>query len=162
MPSISLARIDDRLIHGQVIIKWLRAVPCDEILICDDQVRADPFLQKVLSLAVPPNVHLSVRSIAESVDYLSDGGPSPRVMLLLKTPHAALEILRRGICFAELNVGGMTSGPGTRRLYRSISATFAQIADLREIHRMGVRIVFQTVPEPEERALDFDLLLRKL
>ncbi len=162
MPTISLARIDDRLIHGQVVIKWIRAVPCEEILVCDDQVRADSFLQRVLSLAAPPTARLTVQSVAESLSYLADKGSSPRVMLLMKAPCTALALLRGGVWFDKLNVGGMAAGPGTKRLYKSISATLEQIAELKEIRRLGVRIMLQTVPEPEESALDFDTLLSRL
>lgn len=161
MPTISLARIDDRLIHGQVVIKWLRAAPCDEILICDDQVRADGFLQRVLALAAPSTVRLAVRSVAEAIPYLQDA-TGPRLMLLMKAPRTALALLQGGVWFDKLNVGGMAAGPGTCRLYKSISATPQQIAELREIRRLGVRIVLQTVPEPEESALDFDALLARL
>ena len=61
--DIALARVDDRLIHGQVVTAWLQAIGrCDEILICDDKTRNDQFLQQVLQLTAPPNKKLSVLS----------------------------------------------------------------------------------------------------
>lgn len=166
MPKIALARVDDRLLHGQVVIKWLRAVPCDEILICDDQVRQDVFLQTVLKLATPRGMPLSIKSVAETIAYLqgtSSADPAgtrhPAVMLIMKSPDTALKLLKAGVHFDALNIGGMAALPGSTRLYKSISATPQQIVDLQEIARLGVRVVLQTVPEPEEAALDFKALM---
>ena len=164
MASISLARVDDRLIHGQVVIKWFRLFPADEILIYDDQVRADPFLQRVLALAAPPAARLTVKSVAETIAYLGpngDAGDRPRVLLLVRSPKTALQLLEGGVSFAALNVGGMAAGPGTRRLHKSISATPEQIAQLEAIARRGVRVFFQTVPEPEETPVEFEAIRRR-
>ena len=153
--KVVLARVDDRLIHGQVVVKWLRAVSCDELVVCDDGVRADAFLGQVLRLAAPPSVSLHVLSVSECAEYLGscgrlEGARPRRVFLLVKTPRVALELVRRGVFIPRLIVGGMASGPGSHRLYRSISATPEQEAHLLEMQRLGVSVVFQTVPEPEE------------
>ena len=151
MPKVGLARIDDRLIHGQVVIKWVRTVKCAEIVICDDGVRADAFLQRVLAMAAPPGMRVSVKSVAEASAYLDDSGPC--ALLLMKSPQTALALLRAGVKLGRLNVGGMAAGPGTKRLYKMISATPEQLAALKEIQTLGVPVYFQTVPEPEETPL---------
>ena len=170
MPIIALARIDDRLIHGQVVIKWLRVVPVNEIVICDDDVRADPFLQRVLSLAKPPQVRLLILSIAEAIAYLrapesespaSDGATPPhdtRVILLVKAPATARALLEGGVHLDKLNVGGIAASPGSKRIYKSVSVTAEQLNTLQHIQRMGVRVILQTVPEPEETAVALESL----
>ena len=160
--QVVLARIDDRLIHGQVVIKWLRAVSCDELVICDDGVRGDAFLAQVLRLATPRGMVLQILSVSECVEYLTTAGPEGarpiRVFLLVKTPGTALELVRQGISIPKLNVGGIASGPGSRRLHKSVSATPKQEAQLVEIQSMGVPVLFQSVPEPEESPVSLDAL----
>lgn len=172
MPTVVLARVDDRLIHGQVVIKWLRAVPCREIVICDDQVSADPFLRRVLTLAKPPSIQLRILSIAEAVGYLGAGDGAPAepsgaaplaaedltVMLLVKSPATVRALLDSGVHLDSLNVGGMAPSPGSRRIYKSVSATPEQLEILQGIRELGVQVLFQTVPEPEEPAVPLDSL----
>ena len=148
MTGIALVRIDDRLIHGQVVVKWLRYVECDEVLIVDDQLAQDSFMQTVLRLAAPPEVPVRVVAGGEAPGKLAAAGAGGRrTMILLKAPQTALALLNDGVAFSELNVGGLASGPRTRRLYKSVSASAEQIAALREIAARGVRVYFQMVPE---------------
>ncbi len=159
MPTVALARIDDRLIHGQVVIKWLRAVPCSEIVICDDEVRADPFLQRVLNLAKPPGIRLRLLSIDEAIAYLGEAAShDARVMLLVRSPATIEALLDGGIRLDRVNLGGLAGGPGSKRIHRSVSVTEAQLETLRQIQRRGVRVLVQTVPEPEESAVPLESL----
>jgi mannose/fructose/N-acetylgalactosamine-specific phosphotransferase system component IIB len=152
---IALFRVDDRLIHGQVVVKWLRHIPCDEIWVVDDDLAADDFMQQVLRLAAPPGVLVRIAPVHEAATLLlpsrSAGGTA---LLLVRSPQAALELLDQGLEFRELNIGGLASGPQTARLYKSISASPEQIAALQSIQERGVRVYFQMVPEehPAEMA----------
>ena len=148
-----LVRIDDRLIHGQVVIKWLRHLGCKEILVVDDDLSRDSFMQDVLRMATPVDVRVRVAPLqdaARELEALSGGHRG--VMVLLKTPQAALALLDHGIPFEELNLGGLAGGLGTTRLYKSVSATPEQLAALMDIRERGVRVYVQLVPE--ERQLD--------
>jgi D-glucosaminate-specific PTS system IIB component len=70
MTNVTLVRIDDRLIHGQVVVKWLRYLPCKEILIVDDNLWRDEFMQDVLRLAAPPDVRVNVAPVREAARRL--------------------------------------------------------------------------------------------
>ena len=65
--ELGLIRIDDRLIHGQVIAVWCRNQKFTHIVIVDDGVAGDPFMRQVLSLAAPPGVQVDVLSLADAV-----------------------------------------------------------------------------------------------
>jgi len=66
----AFVRIDDRLIHGQVVVKWLRYLGCKEILIVDDALCHDDFMQNVLRLAAPPGVRVRVAAVHEAARLL--------------------------------------------------------------------------------------------
>jgi D-glucosaminate-specific PTS system IIB component len=146
--SIRLVRVDDRLIHGQVVAVWLRSVGADRILIVDDRVAADAFLVEVLTLAAPSDVAVEVLGLAEgaarTMELLDDPG---RAFVLVKTPATALALVRAGVPIDVLNVGGMGAGPGRRPLYRNISVSDEERATMREIEASGTRVEIRAVPD---------------
>lgn len=151
--TLRLVRVDDRLIHGQVVAVWLRAVGADRIIIVDDRVAADPFLVDVLTLAAPAGVTVEVLDVASGaprVRALADS--TDTAFVLVKTPLTALALLRAGVPVEVVNLGGMGAGPGRRPLYRTISASDDERAALREIEALGtpveIRIVADDRPVP--------------
>jgi len=148
MSSIALVRIDDRLIHGQVVVKWLRHLDCKDILIVDDDLWRDSFMQSVLRMAAPPGVRVRVARVQDAAEQLNlPASNGQGVLVLVKSPKAALELLHNGVCFTELNVGGLAAGAGTTRLYKSVSANAEQIDALLTMRDNGVRVYLQMVPE---------------
>ena len=147
MSEICLARIDDRLIHGQIVIKWWKYLHCDEILIADDDVAGDPFMQEVLSLAGPPDVPVRVLSVGDAACRLAtQDGNRRSTLLLVKSPLAALRLMDKGVRLSHINVGGLAAGEGTQRVFRNVSLDPLQADALEELSRRGVQITFQLIP----------------
>ncbi len=158
MASVALVRVDDRLIHGQVVVKWLRYLDADEIWIVDDQLSADGFLQSILRLAAPPGVRVEVAAAHDSARLVARASEQGHhILLLVKSPQTALVLYEQGLRFGELNVGGLGAGPNTTRVYKSVSLSPAQLAWLRRLQEYGVRVYFQMVPE--ERPADLSEVL---
>ena len=146
--SIRLVRVDDRLIHGQVVAVWLRSVGADRIVIVDDRVAADPFLVEVLTLAAPADVAVEVLDTAAGAKRVMELVDSAdRAFVLVKTPATALALLRASVPIEVLNVGGMGAGPGRRPLHRNISASEDERAAMREIESTGTRVEIRVVPD---------------
>lgn len=152
--TLRLVRVDDRLIHGQVVAVWLRAVGADRIVIVDDRVAADPFLVDVLTLAAPAGVPVEVHGVASGAPRVAVLAASPdAVFVLVKTPLTALALLRAGVPIDVLNLGGMGAGPGRRPLYRTISASDEERAAFREIEALGTPVEIRIVAD--DRAVPF-------
>ncbi len=152
--SLRLVRIDDRLSHGQVVAVWLRALGADRIVIVDDRTANDEFLREVLELAAPPGVPVEVLGLADGTRRLEELVASPdRAIVLVRTPSTALRLREAGIPIAVVNLGGLGAGPGRRALYRTISASPDELADLRELERLGTRVEIQIVAD--DRAVAF-------
>jgi mannose/fructose/N-acetylgalactosamine-specific phosphotransferase system component IIB len=127
-----LVRIDDRLIHGQVIAVWCKHRPFTRIVIVDDEVAADSFMQEVMRLAAPPGLRVDVLSLEEAIRHLpQDPHPRETTMVLLRSPQTALRLYEGGVRYMALNVGGLGSGPGRRPLFRHIAASDEEIAALK-------------------------------
>ena len=157
--SLQLVRIDDRLIHGQVVAVWLRALGTKRIVIVDDATAGDEFLREVLTLAAPQGVPVEVLGVAEGAVRLIELAASPEsVMVLVRSPRTLLTLRRAGVPIEVVDLGGLGAGPGRRRLHRSISVSPAELAELRELERLGTRVEIQIVADDRPiplRALDW-------
>jgi PTS system mannose-specific IIB component len=159
--EFGLVRIDDRLIHGQVVTVWCRHQRFTRVVIVDDGVAADPFMQEVLSLAAPPGLTVDVRSIEEGSNELSQDAPDRRTtMVLFKSPEAAKQVYDRGVRYSALNIGGIGSRPGRKNIFKNIAVSEGEIAVLRQLMHQGVKITLLTVPG--EKSKDFGDLVSRL
>jgi mannose/fructose/N-acetylgalactosamine-specific phosphotransferase system component IIB len=144
------ARVDDRLIHGQVTVAWRRHLGYETIWIVDNALGEDPFLVETLRLAAPPGVDVGVRTVAAAADALRGWAPD-RLLLLFRQPRAALGLVKAEIELGKLVVGNLAPSPGSRRAMRSIALNAAQVAALDALDAHGVRVVFQPTPDDPPR-----------
>lgn len=157
--ELGLVRIDDRLIHGQVVAVWVKHIRTDTIVIVDDGVAKDPFMQEVLRLAAPPGITVDVRTVQEAITTLGNDAPNrERIMVLLKSPKTARQLFDGGVRFSHLNVGGIGAGPGRKSLFRNISMSEEEKSILKSLVRDGVKVTLQTVPG--EQTADFASLVK--
>ncbi len=146
--SLRLVRIDDRLIHGQVVAVWLRALGARRIVIVDDATARDPFLSEVLTLAAPQGVPVEVHALADGAVRLIELAATPEpVMVLARSPRTILGLRQAGVPIEVVDLGGMGSGPGRRRLHKTISASPDELRELRELEQLGTRVVVQIVAD---------------
>jgi mannose/fructose/N-acetylgalactosamine-specific phosphotransferase system component IIB len=142
-----LVRIDDRLIHGQVIAVWCKHRQFTNILIVDDGVAADSFMQEVLSLAAPPGLQVDVLSVEEGIDTLTGDLPNRgTMMVLMKSPQTARRLYDGGLKYSALNIGGIGSGPGRKNIFKNIAVSKEEIVILKGLLDQGVEITLLTVP----------------
>jgi len=144
--TLKLVRVDDRLIHGQVVAIWLKALGAKRIVIVDDRTARDDFLREILELAAPPGVPVEVHDLEAGTErvraLVSDPDP---VFVLMRSPLTALRLREAGIEFPVLNVGGIGAGPGRKVLYRNISASEEEMAAMRRIEELGTQVELRIV-----------------
>lgn len=146
--ALKLVRVDDRLIHGQVVAVWLKAVGADRIIIVDDRTAQDAFLTEVLTLAAPPGVPVEVYGLAEGIERVARAaGDAEQVFVLMRSPITALRLREAGIPIETLNVGGIGAGPGRKPLYKNISANAEELEAMRALERSGTRVELRIVPD---------------
>ena len=146
--SLRLVRIDDRLIHGQVVAVWLRALGAHRIVIVDDATARDDFLRDVLILAAPPDVPVEVYGVDESIARLLElAADAAAVIVLARIPRTVLQLRRAGIPIEKVDLGGMGAGPGRKRIYKTISLSAAEVGELRELEELGTRVEIQIVAD---------------
>jgi len=144
--TLKLVRVDDRLIHGQVVAIWLKALRAERIVIVDDRTAADEFLREILELAAPPGVPVEVHDVERGTQRVRDLAAAPEpIFVLMRSPLTAVRLLEAGVEFPLLNVGGMGAGPGRKVLYRNISASPEEIAAMRRLEEMGTTVELRIV-----------------
>jgi len=143
--TLVLARIDERLIHGQVSVGWAAALEPDRILVADDAVAADTWERDLVVSAAPPGVEAEVTGIADGARRLAEGLPG-RVFLLVRSPALMLALLRAGAPLEEVNVGGLHYRDGARRFADYLYFTPDDLAALGELARSGVRLTARDLP----------------
>ncbi|WP_256864853.1 PTS system mannose/fructose/N-acetylgalactosamine-transporter subunit IIB [Salmonella enterica] len=135
MSTVSLLRIDDRLIHGQVMTGWVKHINATKIIIIDDELVHDDFMISVLEMAVPNHMTLNIFNVAQAIDVLSnvkDDGEDDKIIILVKSPIPVLALLQGGVNFEELIVGGMGVNEKRSRLYRNLAASDVERAAFRD------------------------------
>lgn len=113
---IGLARIDDRLIHGQVATRWTKETNVKRIIVVSDEVAADKVRSTLLTQVAPPGVTAHVVDIAKMLRvYNNPKYAGERVMLLFTNPTDVERIVEGGVKIASVNIGGMAFRQGKLR-----------------------------------------------
>ncbi|MBN1823601.1 MAG: PTS sugar transporter subunit IIB [Endomicrobiales bacterium] len=148
--TISLVRIDDRLIHGQIVEGWLKNIGVNHIVVVSDEVAGDEMQRVLLTMAVPPGVKVTVLSISAGAEKINGGYfREERILLLLSTPSDVLKLLESGVRVASVNVGGMHYAPGKKQVLRNLSVDDSDISVLRRIHEMNIKLEGRVLPFDE-------------
>lgn len=147
MPIV-LNRVDDRLIHGQVVVGWGRPLGIGLIILVDDQVAASTWEQELYRMAVPPEIELHFATTAEATASLADWQAAPRRSLLLTGDIATMAALHAadGAVIHAINLGGLHHRPGRRQRLPYLYLTDDELASLRALEAAGARITAQDVP----------------
>lgn len=144
--GLRLVRVDDRLIHGQVVAIWLKTLGAKRIIIVDDRTARDDFLREVIELAAPAGVALEIHPLADGIERVKEASASDEpVFVLMRSPVTALALREGGAEFDLLNVGGIGAGPDRKPLYRNISASQAELEAMRRLEQMGTRVELRIV-----------------
>lgn len=151
--SIELTRVDFRLIHGQVITRWLTQCQINEIVTIDTALSADTFMQEVFKMAAPKGVKITIVSIEKAVKLQQEGGfDKNRVMVLFKGVNELNNAVQAGLKLDKVQIGGLGGGPGRKAVNNAITLDRADADTLLGLEKTGIEIYFQTTPDyPSEK-----------
>lgn len=139
--DIRLARVDDRLIHGQITTVWSKRTNVSRIIVVDDKVSKDVLRKALLEQAAPPGINVHVLDKERFVKiYNNPKYANDRVLVLFENVATAKAVLEEGVKFAELNVGGVSFQNGRTQVSNAVSLTKAEANILRDIVDMGVTL----------------------
>lgn len=153
--TIKMVRIDDRLIHGQIVTAWAKNLNIAKIWIVDDGVATDDFIKGVMEMVAPSDRELVISPLSEITELVPKfDKESGNVLILVKYPYVAEKLFEAGIKLKELNIGGMGANAERKKLFKNISASQAEKDTLANIQKSGIDVFFQVTPE--EKRTEFE------
>lgn len=151
---IKLFRIDERLIHGQIAIKWSRHTNVDHIVVANDAASQSEIIKKSLMMAAPAGIKTAIRSVKDAIAILKDPRCVPmKILVLVNCPKDALQIVQEIDGIPYINVGNYgrvaPEKPAMpRKAYgNNIFCDDEEIEEFRALINTGLKCEYQTTPE---------------
>jgi D-glucosaminate-specific PTS system IIB component len=157
--SISHVRVDDRLIHGQVVATWVSFTGTNAVYVVDDRTAKDSFQVQLMNAVAPRGLEVRVVDLATAKAEFSDWVTSPKhIMILARIPQTLLAMVESGASIKSINIGGMGFASGKRSLYQNISASEEERNTLRRLSELGVEVYFQMLSTQRRKDMTVDML----
>lgn len=153
MKNIVMTRIDDRLMHGQVVVSWIPYLKADEVIIIDDEYANDDFMSLLIKNASPENVKVHIFTLMEATAYLKKSDEGSRILILIKNIEYIKNLLEQNIKLQKVNVGNLGSSPVRKKYYNSVYLSDDELNMLKDIKK---EIEIEIKMLPNDKALDLE------
>lgn len=155
-----LARVDSRLLHGQVATAWTKTVNPDRIIVVSDDVARDDLRKSLIEQAAPPGVKANVIPVSKMIEVAKDPRfGATKAMLLFETPQDALRTIEGGADIKEINMGSMAHSLGKVVVSNAIALGKDDVDTLEKLKAKGVKFDVRKVPADSKG--DMDAMIKK-
>ena len=144
--TIALARVDNRLVHGQVLSAWVPALELDSIIVLDDEAARNTLLRTAMEIAIPPDVQFEVSPVAQASAALARVKGSHRTLVLLRDVGDVSRAMDAGLPLTRLNLGNVHFANGRKPVTQAVYLSPEEIAVLQSIEGRGVIVELKTLP----------------
>jgi len=158
--SIQLVRLDDRLVHGQVVAGWVKALLLTGIVVIDDEVASNPFQGSLMRMAVPEGIDIEVLAVdrCNGLYRRLEESPTKSIVLFSQVADLFRLFLKNQFPLQVLNIGGVSFTEGREQLAESLFLSEVEIQMLADMANAGVEVELR--PTPFDRGLSFHELLK--
>ena len=143
-------RIDNRLVHGQVIEAWVPYLGAKSIVVVNDELAEDDLRQEIIRLAVPANVELLFTTVEKIAKFLDQCSRSKRqrggILVLFATCGDLQRALQNGFSLTTVNIGNLHYSPGKQQLCAHVALSNEDIGCLKAFSNRGIQLDFRCVP----------------
>jgi len=155
---ITLVRVDNRLIHGQVVEAWLPHLKVQRVVVADDEAASSPLIRAAMALAVQSAIEVQILPLSQ-VDFAALSRDGVRTLVLLRDVVAVPFAHAHGLLLEQLNLGNVHFGTGRRQVSPSVFLAEAELHALQALAAKGVRVEARAVPA--EKALELSELAER-
>ncbi|MBN2790498.1 MAG: PTS sugar transporter subunit IIB [Candidatus Delongbacteria bacterium] len=138
-------RVDDRLIHGQVVVGWGSELNPDYIILSDDEIASDETESELYLLGVPFEFEGKVLNFSETVKFLENNDHKNSI-IVVKSPRSVLDLINLGLKVDTLNIGGMHSKENKLEINHYVYINRSEYDDLLLLKEEGINIQIQDLP----------------
>lgn len=150
-----LARIDSRLLHGQVATAWTKTTQPNRIIVVSDSVAHDDLRKKLITEAAPPGVRANVVPIDKMIQVSKDPRfGETKALLLFETPQDALRAIEGGVDIKELNVGSMAHSVGKVAVNKVLSLGPEDVETFEQLKAKGITFDVRKVPSDSKENME--------
>lgn len=150
-----LARIDSRLLHGQVATAWTKTTQPNRIIVVSDSVAHDDLRKKLIQEAAPPGVRANVVPVDKMIEVSKDPRfGNTKALLLFETPQDALRAIEGGVDIKELNIGSMAHSVGKVAVSKVVSLGKEDIKTFAKLKELGIGFDVRKVPSDSKENMD--------
>jgi len=140
-------RMDNRLIHGQILVSWNSAFKIDHIIVTNDVVANDPLQVTLLKAVAPLTAKVSVLTIKDCVAYCtSPAAENESIFILAKYPEDGLALVEEGLNMLVLNLGNQAYVRGSQKISNTVYLNESGVKALKKLHEKGIRITCRMMP----------------
>ena len=158
--SVELVRIDDRLVHGQVVEGWLKAMKITHVVVSSDAVAADETQKALYCLAIPYGTSLECLTLSETAAaWNSKSWREGRVLVLVSGPHDVQTLVQKGVPIRSVNVGGMHFKEGRLQMLKAVSLDDHDVSVFKTL--ASKNIVLEARPLPLDEPIDLKPYLER-
>jgi mannose/fructose/N-acetylgalactosamine-specific phosphotransferase system component IIB len=144
-------RMDNRLIHGQILVAWYSALKVDHFIVCNDQVANDPMQVAVLKAVAPPGVKVTIMGVNDTVAFcLSPETADHKIFILAKYPEDGWGLVENGLKLPVLNLGNQAYVRNSQKVSNTVFLTESGVKALKKIHDAGIKITCRMMPTNSE------------
>lgn len=150
MGKLKMVRVDYRMVHGQIVAKWIKFRPVDRLILADDSLVDDPFMGDIYRMAVPDREVDIVRlgDVQQAIDRKDD-----IVLLIFKDVASAYTVYKNGLQLPELNVGAVQNSAQRKSVVQGVALSAEEYDTLSEMKAEGVNVFLQPIPENDPVSL---------
>lgn len=153
--NISLLRIDSRLIHGQVMTSWAKAVKCEAIFAISDEVANDAIRRELLLQIVPEHLKGYVITVDKAIKvWHNPKYAGKNIIWLVTNPSDIVRLIEGGVKIRNVNVGGMTFNEGDQLISQAVAINQTDLAAFYKLLELGVDMSLQQVAANKKEPLD--------
>jgi len=140
-----ILRVDDRLIHGQVVAGWARPLGIRVLILVSDRVCKDEWTCNAYKLAIPEGIDFFCVGINKSIAVINKQN-NKNIMVIVESVREAYDLLKKGLKVKEVNIGGLGYREGTREIAPYIYLSSEDIDAVVGLFQMGVRVIGKQLP----------------
>ena len=150
--DIGLARVDSRLLHGQVATAWSKDIKPTRIIVVSDEVSKDDLRKSLITQAAPPGVKANVIPISKMIEIWKDPRfGKTRALLLFENPHDVLRVVEGGVELTEVNIGSMAHSEGKVMINNVLSVDEKDVKALHALKDKGITFDVRKVPSDQRK-----------
>lgn len=160
--KITVMRIDDRLIHGQIVTKWIDYANAKMILVVDDAAASDPMQQMLLKLAVPSGIKLEILTKVDALKRIQSDTTEICVLLMIRNPREANAFLDMGFSIDMINIGNISNSKSETGRKKILDFIYLEDQDVDALQALAAKKVSLDVRAiPSDHSKDAVELIKK-